>query len=209
MSEKLLQAMSDIADMNKAGKAGTEKLKGKTYTKVSARVEVFRQHLGEEYGIETAPLFPAGGGMFMQAWIKNKNGFVLGTGHAYTTKITQEKGVEKLETTAIGRALASIGLAGGEYASDTEMESWQERYAPSINPVDKTGDKETDNKWKEVLAGIRDYPKQEGATVVGIDDRWNKLQYSEKFQQYTEEQQGILNDQYDSSREQIERKVNE
>lgn len=121
--------MNEISTLNEKGGKGTTKVQGgKTYTNVSTRVEVFRKHLGLEYGIEAAPLFPMNGGIFMQAWVKNAQGMIIGTGHAYATSVSKEKGIEKLETTAIGRALASLGLAGGEYASDTEMESWAGRY---------------------------------------------------------------------------------
>ena len=135
MDDKHILAMDEISRLNEKGGKGTTKVQGgKTYTNVVTRVEVFRKHYGMEYGIETAPLFPATGGLFMQAWIK-KNGEVYGTGHAYAKAVSAEKGIEKLETTAIGRALASIGLSGGEYASDTEMESWKERYEDSPPPI--------------------------------------------------------------------------
>jgi hypothetical protein len=59
-----------------------------------------------------------------------KGSDVIGSGHAYATSISKEKGLEKLESVSIGRAMASLGLSGGEYASDSEMESWKGRYEP-------------------------------------------------------------------------------
>lgn len=145
---EILKAMDELAKLNeKAGKGTTKVQGGKIYTNVSTRVEAFRKHLGLEYGIETAPLFPATGGVLMQAWVKDLNGNIIGTGHAFANSVSKEKGIEKLETTAIGRALASIGLAGGEYASDTEMETWPERYAKPEGMM--TTEEVTPESWLE------------------------------------------------------------
>jgi hypothetical protein len=43
---------------------------------------------------------------------------IRGQGHVNTTSA-----VENAETSAVGRALASLGLAGGEYASSNELEA--------------------------------------------------------------------------------------
>ena len=58
---KHADAMKEIADLNKRGAAGTTDIKGKTYTNVATRVEVFRKHFGLEYGINTELLFPVKG----------------------------------------------------------------------------------------------------------------------------------------------------
>lgn len=124
---ELNKAMEEIAKLNEAGGKGTVKLQGKTYTNVSTRVEVFRKHLGLSLGIETEVLFPIKGVM-MIARVKDKDGFVIGSGHAYAESLAKDKSLEKLESVAVGRAMASLGLSGGEYASDSEIETWPERY---------------------------------------------------------------------------------
>ena len=132
---KLNEAMQEIADLNDKGGKGTVNLKGKTYTSVATRVQVFRKHFGTSVGIQTKPHYPAAGGVMMLTEIVEKEtGFVLATGEAYTHTVSKEKGIEKLASVAVGRALACLGLSGGEYASDNEIESWPERYDHGIHP---------------------------------------------------------------------------
>lgn len=128
MSAELLKAMGEVADLNeKAGKGTTKVQGGKTYTNAVTRVEVFRKHLGLVYGIDTEVLFPVKGVM-MIAKVKDRDGAIIGSGHSYADNLQKEKSLEKLETVAVGRAMASLGLGGGEYATDAEIESWGERY---------------------------------------------------------------------------------
>lgn len=123
----LNKAMEEISALNTAGAKGTTKVQGgKIYTNVSSRVEVFRKHYGLDYGLDTQ-ISAFEGGVLCKAYIM-VGADVVGSGHAYSTNIAKDKSIEKLETTAIGRAMASIGLAGGEYASDVELDSWEERY---------------------------------------------------------------------------------
>lgn len=101
----------------------TINLKGKEYSPVSARVEQF--HKDHEDGtIETKQTFKEGYVIFKAIVSFNGRSF---TGHAFG-KVGQEKAFEKLETTAVGRALAFAGyLAGGEIASADEIQAFQER----------------------------------------------------------------------------------
>lgn len=170
--DKIQEAMAEISGLNEKGGKGTTKVQGgKIYTNVSTRVEVFRKHFGFEYGIETAPLFPHGGGIFMQAWIK-KGGEIVGSGHAFSQNITKEKGIEKLETTAIGRALASLGLSGGEYASDVEMETWQERYEePKKQNGWMSDDEVPPETWlKAKIARMEEFVTKPKSTVEKLID---------------------------------------
>jgi len=51
---------------------------------------------------------------------------IVGTGHAEEIRgqgpVNRTSALENCETSAIGRALAAIGLSGGEYASANEMD---------------------------------------------------------------------------------------
>lgn len=101
----------------------TINLKGKDYSPVSARVEQF--HKDHEDGtIVTKQEFKEGYVIF-RAIVRFKDRTF--TGHAFG-KVGQEKAFEKLETTAVGRALAFAGyLAGGEIASYDEIKAFEER----------------------------------------------------------------------------------
>jgi len=117
-------AMDAVAKENKNG---VKMQGGKKYTQVVTRVEIFRRHFGLEYGIQTE-IKPLSNGVLASATVTNADGAIIGSGHAHTTAIQKDKSIEKCETTAIGRALASCGLSGGEYATENEIETHEERY---------------------------------------------------------------------------------
>lgn len=133
----LLKAMKSVHD------ASAIDLKGKKYTQVNVRVKEFRAVFGLEYGIETT-IDVGSKGAITTAHIKRPDGFIVGSGHSYTNDFTNAfKGLEKAETTAIGRALASIGLGGDEYAS--------------IDEIDSVGDRLLQEDIKQV--SLKDTPK--------------------------------------------------
>ena len=61
----------------------------------------------------------------MKASISNEQGRLLATGFAEevraASKINRTSALENAETSAVGRALAALGLAGTEYASADEV----------------------------------------------------------------------------------------
>lgn len=103
-------------------------IKGKQYSAVATRLEIFREHFGFEYGILTE-FIPSGHSdiVTVRAQIVDANtGTVLASGLAQEDKlqgkINATSAMENAETSAIGRALACFGLFGSEYASANEME---------------------------------------------------------------------------------------
>lgn len=102
-------------------------LKGKQYLQVVDRVNLFRYHYGMAYAIDTEILADDGKRVLMVASVKDNDGRVVGKGYAEEIRnvgpINRTSAVENCETSAIGRALANIGLAGNEYASAFEMEN--------------------------------------------------------------------------------------
>ena len=107
-------------------KLKTISLSGNDYAKVAERLKAFREQcpMGK---IETEPTFlPDGRVMFKASVVKDKSNenSAEATGHALSTK-SGTKDFEKLESIAIGRALATLGyLASGEIASSEEMEEY-------------------------------------------------------------------------------------
>lgn len=103
----------------------------KDYAKVKDRLNEFRQ-ANPNGLVETTPMpQPDGSLMFKARILKDKSNPASGeaTGHAFSNieKLTKEKGFEKLETIAVGRALALLGYASdGEIASSEEMEEFNE-----------------------------------------------------------------------------------
>jgi hypothetical protein len=100
-------------------------LKGKEYLQVVHRVNLFRENYGLAYTIDTEILADDGKRVLMVAYIKDNDGRVIGKGHAEEIRnvgpVNRTSAIENCETSAIGRALANIGLAGNEYASAFEM----------------------------------------------------------------------------------------
>ena len=109
---------------------GIEISKGQTtikYLKVVERVNLFRYHYGMSYSIESEVVVDDGKRVLMVASIKDNDGRVVGQGYAEEIRnlgpVNKTSAIENCETSAIGRALANIGLAGNEYASAFEMEN--------------------------------------------------------------------------------------
>lgn len=107
-------------------KTKTISLQGKDYAQVKDRIKEFRSDCPNGL-IETTPTIQEDGQVLFKARIlkdKADQNSAEATGHA----IGQNKGVkafEKLETIAVGRALALLGYASdGEIASSEEMEEF-------------------------------------------------------------------------------------
>ena len=121
---KLIEAMNEINDANQTKGIN---FSGKKYTVVSNRVEIFRKAFGTELGIKTEIILNDGKFVIVRATIEDKDGHVVGSGFAEevrgSSNVNTTSAVENCETSAIGRALASLGLHGGTYASLNEMDA--------------------------------------------------------------------------------------
>lgn len=105
--------------------SGTINIHGKEYKTVALRVKEFidsDKHKG--WSIETE-IVADGNTVVMKAVIKDEAARIRGTGYAEelrgSTNINKTSALENCETSAIGRALASVGFAGTEYASANEV----------------------------------------------------------------------------------------
>jgi len=116
------QAMAEVAKLNEGG---VRVQGGKKYTMVSTRIEAFRKILGLDFGINSEILVNDDTRVVMKTTIWDKNGFQIGCGHAEEIRaqgrVNKVSAIENCETSSIGRALASIGLSGSEFASGDEL----------------------------------------------------------------------------------------
>jgi hypothetical protein len=124
MPNKFHIAMEFASELNE--KHGKTMQGGKKYLMVDRRIEAFRATFGGEYGIETKVLHSDERSVMIQCDIKDKDGFVVSSGVAEeirgSTMVNKTSAVENCQTSAVGRALSMLGLAGGEFASLNEME---------------------------------------------------------------------------------------
>lgn len=106
--------------------SGIVKIHNKEYKTVALRVNEMRSDsIKKEWSIETELVHNNPELVIMKATIKNEAQRVMGTGWAEeirgSSNINKTSALENCETSAIGRALAAIGLAGEEYASANEV----------------------------------------------------------------------------------------
>lgn len=138
-------------------KADTMKVSGGEYAKVPVRLKLFREDCPNGL-IETTPNIQENGEILFKARVlkdKSDPNSAEATGHA----LGANKGVkafEKLETVAIGRALAILGyLASGEIASSEEMELFKEYQDDQAQmAVDALNAAETIDELKSIFMSL-------------------------------------------------------
>lgn len=126
----LIQSLKETRGIKQKG--------GKLYTVVADRIEALRRVTGDFYGIETVLVHysptNADEPVVVRAVItRTSDGVVVATGHAEEWRsasyVNKTSAIENAETSAVGRALAALGLHGGEYASANEIDVAQAKQA--------------------------------------------------------------------------------
>jgi hypothetical protein len=97
---------------------------GKKYATVAKRINDFREK-HPDYGVHTEILSIDESTVVCRAIITDANGRQVSSGiaeeHRRASKINQTSATENCETSAVGRALAFLGMAGTEIASADEV----------------------------------------------------------------------------------------
>lgn len=145
----LQKAMAEVNDLNRTH--GVTQRGGKKYTEVFVRVEAFRKAFGTDYGIDTQIVVDDGKRVVVKAVITNAAGMTIGSGMAEEIRgvgnVNKTSALENGETSAIGRALASLGLHGGTYASINEIDAvprkQQAQKEQAAGPSTKAAEPET------------------------------------------------------------------
>ena len=132
-------------------------IKGTPYKKVVERLNEFHEDHKDNKSIMTEIIQFKDGVVVIKAAVKiGDNVF---TGHAYeeigSSQVNETSALENGETSAIGRALASAGYAGSEFASADEVQNAMHKQK-NYKPKAKT-DYSNDN-WRDELVG---YKKEE------------------------------------------------
>lgn len=104
---------------------GIVNIHGKEYKTVAKRVDEFRKEYKLKMAIITSLVSIDQKTVVMKAAIIDENQRTIATGYAEenrtASQINKTSALENCETSAIGRALANLGLGGGEYASADEV----------------------------------------------------------------------------------------
>ena len=196
---KFEDILSDLKNVDKVD------IKGKAYTTVATRVEIFRKHFGYNYGIQTELVkfgSKPGESIVIKATIADKEGFVVGSGTAVEIVgdgfINKTSALENCESSSIGRALSSLSLHGGEYASANEIEIAQDK-EKKIEKTNNNQEQKIDWKaWvdqqKELLDkmsknGLVAWAAKEEANLVKISKE-NKQQHTVIFEFWKEKKNG-------------------
>ena len=150
---ELIKAMAEVNDLNRTH--GVVQRGGKKYTEVFVRVEAFRKAFGTDLGIDTEIMHDDGQRVVVKARIM-KGAITVGSGIAEeirgSSNVNRTSAIENAETSAIGRALASLGLHGGTYASLNEMvavtrkEQAMQQPAPQAQPDPQPAPQESEGR---------------------------------------------------------------
>ena len=169
--------------MNSSKGTGIVNIHGKDYKTVAKRVDEFRKKYETKMSIITSLVSIDEKTVVMRAEILDENGRAIATGFAeedrQASQINRTSALENCETSAIGRALANFGLAGGEYASADELTNALKQQQASLNQeqpkkqtsrldfdsirehLDMLDDLESVNAYYEELKKIHQSPAQE------------------------------------------------
>jgi hypothetical protein len=149
-------------------KVETINLKGNEYALVPQRLKQFRQD-HPRAKVETKPVMQPDGTIMFSAHIlmdKSDENSAEATGHSYGK--AGEKAFEKLETTAVGRALSLLGyLNNGQVASTEEMEEFeeykQEQFELALSEIAQATQRE---EFTAILAKLSPEQKQIAAPII-------------------------------------------
>lgn len=158
----------------------------KDYATVPARLKQFRED-NPRAVVETKPSFNEDGTIVFSARIvkdKAEENSAEATGHSYGPK-TEKKAFEKLETVAVGRALALLGyLNDGQIATTEEMVEFedykQSQYEQAILDIRAAEKRE---EFAEILARLS--PEQKKLATPIINERIQELKDAEASKRTT------------------------
>ena len=106
--------------------SGIVQIHGRDYITVAKRVNDFRElfPIADGWALVSDILEETDTYIRMKAYVKNPQGLIVADGYVTENKavgVNKTSAVENAETSAKGRALASCGFAGTEFASSDEM----------------------------------------------------------------------------------------
>ena len=146
----------------------TTNIKGKEYAEVNQRIKAFRM-LHPEGEIFTEILNNENGVVIMKATVADKDGQILGVGHAYekesSSYINKTSYIENCETSAVGRALGMLGIGiDTSVASYEEVANAMHQQSQAENMASDLEKKTLKDRCKQLDVSLMSILKQAGMT---------------------------------------------
>lgn len=153
---------------------------GKEYETVALRVKKFRAS-HSDWTLETEIITRDQECVVVRAAIKNDQGRLLATGHSEeyrnASRINSTSALENAETSAIGRALAALGLGGTEFASADEVANAIHQQKSGIISANHGAGDELDRETKTMVEFTRDKVVE----ALEADKDWDAYALCESF----------------------------
>lgn len=177
MNDILVNCINEIASLSNEDKVN---IKGKFYTTVATRVEIFRKHFGSSGKIVTEILVNDLQRVVVQADIyiyKDGKWELIGRDHAEEFRdqgmVNKTSALENGCTSSIGRALAACGIGGSEYASSFEVDN-------AINSKPEAPDTASGYNIKELNGNIKSNCKTASDFLVQMRVEYQNCVQEEK-----------------------------
>ena len=136
---------------------------GKEYKTVAERLVELADHTEGKYSLKTTIIGDVTDSVLIKATLELERGTFVG--HAYEREdagyINKTSHVENCETSAIGRALASAGYAGSEFASADEV----------ANAIKQQGEKKSELSKQQILKLLEVAGEINDDTVTMISEK--------------------------------------
>tara|TARA_Y100000004_G_scaffold49186_1_gene54152 strand:+ start:4263 stop:4931 length:669 start_codon:yes stop_codon:yes gene_type:complete len=177
MNDILVNCINEIASLSNEDKVN---IKGKFYTTVATRVEIFRKHFGSSGKIVTEILVNDLQRVVVQADIyiyKDGKWELIGRDHAEEFRdqgmVNKTSALENCCTSSIGRALSACGIGGSEYASSFEVDN-------AINSKPEAPDTSSGYNIKELNGNIKSNCKTASDFLVQMRVEYQNCLQEEK-----------------------------
>ena len=175
-------------------KQGVVNIKGKEYKTVALRVQEFRDTPKfQGWSIMTEIVKLDDDQVLIRATIINPDSKIIACGHGHEMKkasqINATSYVENAETSAIGRALACLGIGGTEFASANEVVNaiYQQNNPPKpqdIKPTSGAGDSLTED--------VKEWVINEAMEIIGDWDSENFEAAYDRYSLVTDSEQKVF-----------------
>lgn len=166
-------------------------IKGKAYVEVNERVKHFLENY-KDWSIETELLSNGDGVCVFKAIVKDQDGNVKATGHAYekenSSYINKTSYIENCETSAVGRALGFLGIG-----IDASIASADEVINAMNNQKDSEPTRIDFNEYRNKCAGMTVDELRKEYVLVNTNRSYSDKQ-KEALKKIIEEVQESKND---------------